>query len=135
MEGDERFSRRWPLTLLLVEDDLELAAACCRDLAEGGCLVHLASDGDEALKALGRMRPDAFVWDAGRDGRDRVETMRAVIADARARSIPVIIVSGSDEGRDWACLAGADALLTHPAGGREIRRTVLECLRRAPQAV
>jgi CheY-like chemotaxis protein len=128
MNGSENAVRRWPVTVLLVEDDLELAAALRRALVEHGCLVHLAQDGSEALEALGRMRPDVIVMDAVMAGMDGMETLQAVKSDWRHRDIPVIATSGSGEYREWALRAGADVFLLKPAGGETLFRTVKECI-------
>ncbi len=134
MEPVESKAKRWPVTLLLVEDDLELAAAVRQVLAEKGCIVHLAQDGSEALEVLGRMRPDAVVMDAVMAGMDGMEALQAIKSDWRNREIPVLVMSGSAEYRDWALRAGADAFLLKPVSGARVHRAVMGCLERSHRA-
>jgi len=134
VEREENNARRWPVTLLLVEDDLELAAACRQALVAYGCIVHLAQDGSEALEALGRMRPDAVVMDAVMAGMDGMETLQAIRGHWRNREIPVVMISGSEEYREWAERAGADAFLLKPVSGARVHRAVMGCLERPHRA-
>ena len=133
MGRNNETNRRWPVTILLVEDDLELASAVRQAMADRGCLVHLAQDGSEALEALGRMRPDAIVLDAVMAGMDGMEAPQALKAERRHREIPVIVFSGSGEYQGWALRSGSGAFLLKPVSGAVMHHKVQRCLNRTPQ--
>ena len=90
------------LSILLVEDNPGDARLVHEVMAEEGFRFRLdvATDGPQALEILGRRRdvelPDLILLDLNLPRMNGFEVLRAIKGDARWRSIPVVILSGSD---------------------------------------
>lgn len=79
--------------VLLVDDDASLLRAIKRLLVQAGYAVVTASDGNEAVAALGQSAFDAVVSDVSMPGLTGVELLRAVRElDA---DLPVLLATGS----------------------------------------
>ena len=78
--------------------------------------VLTASDGAEALEIVRRERPDVVVTDLDMPGMRGDELCRRIKADSDLAEIPVIIVTGRDEGHEHAqaVQAGADDVVEKP---------------------
>jgi CheY-like chemotaxis protein len=117
-----------PGDVLLVEDeaaDVELVLRAFKK----ACLtnpIHVAHDGAEALDyifctgrhAHRRMEdaPQVILLDLSLPKVNGVEVLRRVKSDPRSRSIPVVVISAFESGRDVeeAKRAGADTLILKP---------------------
>ena len=81
-------------------------------------VVESANDGEAAIEAVERKRPDVITMDIHMPKLDGVEATRRVM---ETRPTPIVIVSGSTDPRDVATTfraieAGALAVLRRPAG-------------------
>jgi len=90
--------------ILLVEDnpnDAELTERALRK-SELGARLAVVRDGAEALEYLlsGRPRPRVVFLDLKLPKIDGIEVLRRVRADDRTRSIPVVVLTSSQEERD-----------------------------------
>jgi len=95
------------IDLLLVEDNPNDAELTQRALKKGGLGVGLtiARDGAEALEYLlgvGHPRPKVVFLDLKLPKIDGIEVLRRLRADERTRSIPVVVLTSSQEERDIA---------------------------------
>lgn len=78
-----------------------------------GCEIIRAADGSDILAKAGATRPDLIVLQTERAGCDTPGCVRALKADARLRSIPIVVVTSAERLPDCAA-AGADATLVRP---------------------
>ncbi len=106
-----------PLSVLLVEDDLDGRRLYAQWLTAAGFLVQEAHNGLQALERAFDARPDVVVTDLHIPGIDGFELDRRLKQDSRTRDVPVLAVTGyvafaSDPGR--ALRAGCDAVLPKP---------------------
>ena len=106
-----------PLSVLLVEDDLDGRRLCAEWLTGAGFHVQEAHNGLQALERAFEARPDVVVTDLHIPGIDGFELTRRLKRDPRTQDIPVVAVTGfvafaSDPGR--AQRAGCDAMLPKP---------------------
>ena len=106
-----------PLSVLLVEDDLDGRRLCAEWLTGAGFHVQEAHNGLQALERALEARPDVVVTDLHIPGIDGFELTRRLKRDPRTQDIPVVAVTGfvtfaSDPGR--AQRAGCDAMLPKP---------------------
>lgn len=106
-----------PLSVLLVEDDLDGRRLCAEWLTGAGFHVQEAHNGLQALERALEARPDVVVTDLHIPGIDGFELTRRLKRDPRTQGIPVVAVTGfvtfaSDPGR--AERAGCDAMLPKP---------------------
>jgi len=71
-----------------------------RYLEERGYTVESATNGEGALEALGRMRPDLIVTDIHMPKMSGTELISAVKARPETASVPIIIVASRSSGFD-----------------------------------
>ena len=107
--------------ILLVEDE-EDNMRILRDLLAAGYELDEAVNGEIALAAVARQRPDLILMDIQLPVMDGYEATRRIKADAALRSIPIIAITsyamGEDEARARA--AGCDDFVAKPYSPREL---------------
>lgn len=113
-------------TVLIVEDDPDLAFGLEIRLAHWGYRVQLAGDGTSGLEKARRTRPDLVLLDLGLPGIDGFEVLERMRLDAATREIPVIVLTGRDPhaARDKAIALGAQDFLTKPAENEELLASI-----------
>jgi two-component system OmpR family response regulator len=118
--------------ILVVEDDLRMAAAIRRGLRYEGLVVDVASDGEQALRTLAATDYDAVVLDVMLPGLDGFETCRRLRADGRW--LPVLMLTARDavEDRVRGLDGGADDYLTKPFSLAELTARLRALVRRGP---
>ena len=84
--------------------------------------VEVLADGEAALAAVRRGRPDLVLADVMMPKLDGLGLARALRADARTRSVPMILLSAraGEEARIEGLDAGADDYLQKPFSAREL---------------
>src|SRR5436190_19510444 len=92
--------------ILLIEDnaaDVALTIAAFRD-ALVDAQVHVAEDVEKAMAFLQAVecaiRPDLVILDLGLPKGDGFEVLEAMKADPKLKTIPAIVMSGSDRSED-----------------------------------
>jgi CheY-like chemotaxis protein/anti-sigma regulatory factor (Ser/Thr protein kinase) len=120
-EGDaaagDRPARHAARRRILVVEDNEDAAVTLRDLLElDGHEVHVAGDGETALRAALRLRPDVILCDVGLPGVDGYEVARRLRSSREADAITLVALTGyaSQEDVERALGAGFDHHLGKP---------------------
>ncbi len=119
------------MRLLLVEDEMLLAAQVDKFLRDQGFVVDMASDGEEGLYYAREYRHDAAVVDLGLpklDGLGLIETLRR-----EGILTPVLILTARGDWRDkvTGLEAGADDYLTKPFHMEELLARLKVLIRRA----
>jgi len=110
------------LRILLVDDDRLVAYSTRKMLELQGHTVRTASNGADALAALGAFAPEVVLLDIGLDGMDGCETCRRLRALPGGRSLMVVAVSGygDDKSIRRALEAGFDRYLVKPVPPPEL---------------
>lgn len=122
------------LPQLLLVDDSEAVLAFERAALAGHFAVATATDGREALRKMGQLRPAAVLLDLSMPHMDGDEVLARMQANAELRRIPVVIVS-SERQRAEACLkAGAKAFLPKPIRAKDLLPLVSRVLEEARSA-
>ncbi len=103
-----------PVRVLVVDDDPGVTSVLRRGLARSGYDVTTVSDGDEALRAAGDIRPDVVVLDVlmpGIDGLEVCRRLRKTNAD-----VAILMLTAKDRARDQVIGldCGADDYLIKP---------------------
>lgn len=107
--------------VLLADDNADMRAYVARLLAPVHD-VEAVADGEEALAAVRRRRPDLVLSDIMMPRRSGLELLQALRADPATAAIPVVLLSAraGEEPRIEGMLAGADDYLEKPFGAREL---------------
>src|SRR6185436_12359663 len=109
------------LRLLLVDDDPGLRALLRATLDAVDVEVEEAADAQAAIAAIRRRSPDAIVLDVKLPGMDGLAFCRHLRGDPETTQIPIVILSGSDDGTgEEALAAGADSFLSKPFSPLEL---------------
>ena len=123
--------------LLLIDDDLRLAAMVGDYLRAAGYDVDVAGTLAEGRGRLARELPDALVLDLMLPDGDGLDLTRELRADARTRRLPLLMLTARGEPTDRivGLEIGADDYLPKPFEPRELLARVKALLRRAsPEA-
>jgi two-component system OmpR family response regulator len=118
------------MRLLVVEDDIKMAALLKRGLEREGYAVDVAASGGDALWAGREFPYDAVVLDAMIPGPDGFEVCRRL--REAGRWMPVVMLTARDavEDRVRGLDAGADDYLTKPFSFAELYARLRALLRR-----
>jgi two-component system response regulator RegX3 len=119
-------------TVLVVEDEESFVEALVVGLKREGFLVHVVSDGLEALSAFDDLRPDLVLLDVMLPSLSGVDVCREIRSRSRT---PVIMVTakGSEIDTVVGLEVGADDYVTKPYRLRELVARMRAVLRRAPR--
>jgi two-component system alkaline phosphatase synthesis response regulator PhoP len=117
-------------TILVVEDEPQIASLVRDYLEHAGFAVLAAGDGPAALALVRARRPDALVLDLGLPRMDGLDVIRTIRRDSR---VPILILSarGDETDRVLGLELGADDYVTKPFSPRELVARVRAVLRRA----
>jgi two-component system, sensor histidine kinase and response regulator len=83
--------------IMVIEDDSAIRATLIDILELNGHTVVHAANGTDGVALARRARPDVILTDISMPGLDGFDVIRALHADERTRSIPIIIISASVE--------------------------------------
>jgi len=116
---------------ILVVEDQEDNRQILRDLlGSAGYDLTEAEDGEEAIAAVARRRPDLILMDIQLPVMDGYEATRRIRTNPDLRSVPIIAVTSyalaGDE--DKALAAGCDGYVTKPYSPRDLLAKVRTCL-------
>ena len=116
---------------ILVVEDQEDNRQILRDLlASAGYEMSEAGDGEEALTAVSKNRPDLILMDIQLPIMDGYEATRRIKSDPKTHAIPIIVVTSyalsGDETK--AREAGCDAYVTKPYSPRALLAKIKEFL-------
>jgi PAS domain S-box-containing protein len=107
--------------IVVADDNADMRDYVARLLAERW-EVEAVSDGNAALEAIRRTRPDLVVTDAMMPGLDGFGLLREVRSDPALRSIPVVLLSAraGEEATAAGLDAGADDYIVKPFRARDL---------------
>lgn len=124
--------------VLIVEDDNDIAALIAHYLEKAGFAGEIVSDGGRALAAAREAPPDLIILDLMLPGLNGLEICRALRADNRTASLPIVMLTarGEESERILGLDSGADDYVVKPFSPNELMARVRALLRRsaAPQS-
>jgi len=117
-------------SVLVVDDESQIATIAKDYLTRAGFSVAVAADGATGLEMARQKRPDLIVLDVGLPGLDGLELARAV---RRESDVPIIMLTARVDEADRlrGFEVGADDYITKPFSPRELVARVSSVLRRA----
>ena len=108
MPFDSHFDRDRPVTVLLVDDDIDSRDMYAAALAFAGVESYVADDVDTAFDLAVSLQPDVIVTDFVLKGEQNGAALcRRLHADPRTAGIKVLVVTGSTRKHDAEALLGA----------------------------
>jgi len=118
------------MRLLVVEDDVKMAALVRRGLTEEGAAVDVARSGEDALWMAAAAPYDALVLDVMLPGIDGFETCRRLRDDGVWTPVLLLTARDSVEDRVAGLDGGADDYLTKPFSFAELSARLRALVRR-----
>lgn len=120
-------------TVLIIEDEKELANVLKAYLERAGYEVYLATSGDRGLKLWQEQHPDMILLDLNLPGMDGIDIARTI---RQTDNTPLIMVTARVEEVDrlLGLELGADDYITKPYSPREVVARVKAVLRRVDSA-
>ena len=122
-----------PRTILVVEDEPDLATAIAQRIVARGWKARVVSDGVSAVKAALSLKPDLIIMDIMLPLMDGIEATRRIVSKC---PIPVLMLTARDAEADKLAglSAGADDYVTKPFSPRELIARCAALLRRVERA-
>jgi two-component system, OmpR family, alkaline phosphatase synthesis response regulator PhoP len=121
-------------TILLVEDEPQIAEIAGDYLRRAGFAVIVSGNGRSALELARTRKPDLIVLDLGLPRLDGIEVARSL---RRESHVPIIMLTARVEESDrlLGLETGADDYITKPFSPRELVARVQAVLRRSARAM
>ena len=116
--------------VLVVEDEIKMAALLSRGLSEQGLTVDVAGSGEDALGKARTANFDAIVLDVILPGIDGFETCRRLRVDGIWAPVLMLTARGALEDRVAGLDGGADDYLTKPFSFAELLARLRALIRR-----
>ena len=129
----DRYNAAMAGSVLIVEDELELARVLRDYLERAGFHVQLVSEGNSALSQVRHQAPDIVLLDLNLPGLDGLDVAREL---RRSSQLPIIMITARVDEADRliGLELGADDYITKPFSPREVVARVRAVLRRAGRA-
>ncbi len=119
--------------ILIVEDDHDIASLIAHYLHKAGYPGEIVPDGGKALAAARETPPNLVILDLMLPGLNGLEICRALRADPRTASVPIVMLTarGEESERILGLDSGADDYVVKPFSPNELMARVRALLRRA----
>jgi len=124
-------------TILIVEDEADIADLVKYHLEREGLAARTVGDGKQALDLIVRDHPDLIILDLMLPGMDGLEMCRRLRGQSATQRIPIIMLTARAEEVDRivGLEIGADDYVAKPFSPRELVARVKAVLRRAAAPV
>ncbi len=121
-------------TILIIEDERDIAEVVAARLRSEGFTTEICADGQSGVERCLSLRPDLVVLDLMLPELDGIEVCRRI---QRERRTPVVMLTAKDDETDMlvGLGVGADDYITKPFSPRELVARVQAVLRRAATEV
>ena len=120
--------------VLIADDEPNIVISLEFLMKREGHRVTIARDGDAALEAIRRERPDLVLLDVMMPGRSGFEVCQAVRADPGLKGVRILMLTAKGRETDVAkgLALGADAYVTKPFSTKDLVARVRALLQEAP---
>jgi phosphate regulon transcriptional regulator PhoB len=122
-------------TILIVEDEKDIAKMVDYNLKKEGYKTIIANDGEDALDAAITKLPDLILLDLMLPGLSGLDVCKEIKAERKTASIPVIMLTAKSQESDKivGLELGADDYVTKPFSPRELIARIKAVLRRGKE--
>jgi two-component system alkaline phosphatase synthesis response regulator PhoP len=119
-------------TILIVEDEKDIARMLEYNLKKDGFSTLIAHDGEDALDSAFSKHPDLILLDLMLPGLGGLEVCKQLKLERKSATIPIIIVTAKSQEADKVIglELGADDYVTKPFSPRELIARIKAVLRR-----
>ena len=109
-----------PYTVLVVEDEPNIVLSLQFIMRQAGYTVRVATDGEQALKAIDEYVPDLVLLDIMLPRKDGFAVCQEIRSNPSCRLVKIIMLSAKsrDADREKALALGADEFVTKPFSTR-----------------
>jgi len=114
--------------VLIVDDDVALAALLKTYLVSMGLEADTAIDGLDALEKIGKAVPSLIVLDVIMPRLDGYGFLLEIKKDAKLRSIPIIVASAREMMRDMFVQEGVKGFISKPYDPVELHKIIVKYL-------
>ena len=123
-------------TILLIEDEEDIAALIKLQADIAGYKLYVETDGVNGLRAVERDRPDLVILDIMLPGQNGLDVCRKMKQNPELKDIPVVIISAKNEELDivLGLELGADDYVAKPFSPKILFSRVKAVLRRGREA-
>lgn len=123
-------------TVLLVEDEDNIALALKHLIERQGYRLSRVADGDAAMAAIAEVRPDLVVLDVMLPGSSGYEVCQSIRRDSALSGIKILMMTarGGEVERRKGLALGADAFLTKPFATSDLTDQINDLLAEASDA-
>jgi len=120
--------------VLIADDEPNIVISLEFLMKREGHRVSVARDGDAALEAIRRERPDLVLLDVMMPGKSGFEVCQAVRGDETLAGVKILMLSAKGRDTDLAkgSALGADAYMTKPFSTKDLAARVRQMLTEAP---
>ncbi|MCE2656652.1 MAG: response regulator [Rubrivivax sp.] len=117
-------------TVLIADDEPNILISLEFLMKREGWQVSVARDGNEALAAIQKQRPDLVLLDVMMPGRSGYDVCQAVRADESLSGVKILMLTAKGRDTDVAqgLGVGADAYMTKPFSTKDLAAKVREML-------
>lgn len=122
-------------SILIIEDNRDLAYGLRNNLEIEGYDVEVAADGVTGLAAARAHRPDLVVLDLMIPGMDGYQVLRHMRKDGLDQPVLILTARGEETDKVTGFRLGADDYVTKPFGVLELLARIEALLRRRPREV
>ena len=121
-------------TILVADDEPNIVISLEYLMKREGYTVLVARDGQEALDAIARDRPDLVLLDVMMPKKSGFEVCQAVRASEELQATKILMLTAKGRDTDLAkgLALGADAYMTKPFSTRELVQKVADMLAGQP---
>ena len=122
-------------TILIVEDEKDIAEMIVYNLNKEGYKTHISATGEEALAQTALDLPDLILLDLMLPGVDGLEVCQRLKQEKTTRSVPVVMLTAKGEDSDIVAglEIGADDYVTKPFSPKVLIARIRAVLRRIEQ--
>ena len=122
-------------TILIVEDEKDIAKMLEYNLKKEGFKTLSTRNGEDALEAAHKDRPDLIVLDLMLPGMDGLEVCKTLKGERKTAAIPIIMLTAKSQESDKVIglELGADDYMTKPFSPRELIARIKAVLRRVKE--
>ena len=108
------------IQILIVEDEVRLAAFLEKGLRKSGFHTSYAADGHQALQMLQANDFDLLLLDLGLPKLDGLEVLQALRSQGKQYPVIVVTARSDDRDKEKALMAGASDYITKPFSFKDL---------------